>query len=82
MFDIFCNVITNNIKNPYNFENDLLEQAKLMESIRISSHEKKTSTPFRDQMISLFWQTKTRKLNYQFFVLYEAVFRRIFNNLK
>ena len=41
MFDIFCNVITNNIKNPYDFENDLLEQAKLMESIRISSHEKR-----------------------------------------
>ena len=41
MFDIFCNVITNNIKNPYDFENDLLEQAKLMESIRISSREKR-----------------------------------------
>jgi len=41
MFDIFCNVITNNIKNPYDFENDLLKQAKLMESIRISSHEKR-----------------------------------------
>ena len=41
MFDIFCNVLTNNIKNPYDFENDLLEQAKLMESIRISSHEKR-----------------------------------------
>ena len=27
--------------NPYDFENDLLEQAKLMESIRISSHEKR-----------------------------------------
>ena len=41
MFDVFCNVITNNTQNPYNFENDLLEQAKLMTSIRISSHEKR-----------------------------------------
>ena len=41
MFDIFCNVITKNIQNPYDFENDLLEQAKLMESIRVSSHEKR-----------------------------------------
>ncbi len=41
MFDTFCNVITNNTKNPYDFENDLLEQAKLMESIRISSREKR-----------------------------------------
>ncbi len=41
MFDIFCSVITNKIENPYDFEKDLLNQAKLMESIRISSKDKK-----------------------------------------
>ena len=41
MFDIFCNVITNRIKMPFNFENDLLEQAKLMESVRISGREQR-----------------------------------------
>ena len=41
MFDIFCNVITKRIENPYDFENDLLNQAKLMESVRISNHEKR-----------------------------------------
>jgi len=41
MFDTFCNVITKRIENPYDFENDVLDQAKLMESIRISNHEKR-----------------------------------------
>ena len=41
MFDIFCNVISKKIQNPYCFEDDLLAQAKLMESIRISSREKR-----------------------------------------
>ena len=41
MFDTFCSVVTNKIQNPYDFEKDLLNQAKLMESIRISSKEKK-----------------------------------------
>jgi len=39
MCDIFCNVITKKIINPYNFEKDLLDQAKLMEAIRISDQE-------------------------------------------
>ena len=39
MCDIFCNVITKKIINPYDFENDLLDQAKLMEAIRISDQE-------------------------------------------
>ena len=41
MFESFCNTIENNITNPYNFEEDLLNQAKLMESIRISNKEKR-----------------------------------------
>ena len=41
MFDTFCSVITNKTQNPYDFEKDLLNQAKLMESIRISNKEKK-----------------------------------------
>jgi len=39
MCDIFCNVITKNIPNPYDFEKDLLDQARLMESIRISEQQ-------------------------------------------
>jgi hypothetical protein len=39
MCDIFCNVITKKIINPYNFEKDLLNQAKLMEAVRISDQE-------------------------------------------
>ena len=41
MFESFCNTIENNMTNPYNFEEDLLNQAKLMESIRISNKEKR-----------------------------------------
>ena len=41
MFESFCNTIENNMTNPYNFEDDLLNQAKLMESIRISNKEKR-----------------------------------------
>ena len=41
MFDTFCNVITKKIENPYDFEKDLLDQAKLMEAIRVSNEEKK-----------------------------------------
>ena len=41
MFESFCNTIENNMMNPYNFEEDLLNQAKLMESIRISNKEKR-----------------------------------------
>ena len=41
MFDTFCSVVTNKTQNPYDFEKDLLNQAKLMESIRISNKEKK-----------------------------------------
>ena len=41
MFDTFCSVVTNKIQNPYNFEKDLLNQAKLMECIRISNREKR-----------------------------------------
>ena len=39
MCDIFCNVITKKIINPYNFEKDLLDQAKLMEAVRVSDQE-------------------------------------------
>ena len=39
MCDIFCNVVTKKITNPFDFEKDLLNQAKLMESIRISQQE-------------------------------------------
>ena len=39
MCDIFCNVITKKITNPFDFEQDLLNQARLMESIRISQQE-------------------------------------------
>ena len=41
MFDTFCSVVTNEIQNPYDFEKDLSDQAKLMESIRISNREKR-----------------------------------------
>ena len=41
MFDTFCSVVTKKTQNPYGFEKDLLNQAKLMESIRISNKEKK-----------------------------------------
>ena len=41
MFDAFCSVITNKTQSPYDFEKDLLEQAKLMESVRISNREKR-----------------------------------------
>ena len=41
MFETFCKTIENKISNPYNFENDLLNQAKLMEAIRISNKEKR-----------------------------------------
>jgi len=41
MFDTFCSVVTNKTQNPYDFEKDLLDQAKLMESIRISNEEKR-----------------------------------------
>ena len=39
MCDIFCNVIRKKIINPFDFEQDLLNQARLMESIRISQQE-------------------------------------------
>ena len=39
MCDIFCNVVTEKITNPFDFEQDLLNQARLMESIRISQQE-------------------------------------------
>jgi len=41
MFDTFCNVIIKKIENPYDFERDLLDQAKLMEAIRVSNEEKR-----------------------------------------
>ena len=41
MFESFCNTIENNISNPYDFETDFLNQAKLMEAIRISDKEKR-----------------------------------------
>ena len=41
MFESFCNTIENNISNPYDFEKDFLNQAKLMEAIRISDKEKR-----------------------------------------
>ena len=41
MFDTFCSVVTNKTQNPYDFEKDLLNQAKLMECIRISNREKR-----------------------------------------
>ncbi len=41
MFESFCDTIENNISNPYDFENDLLNQAKLMQAIRISHKEKR-----------------------------------------
>ena len=41
MFDTFCSVVTNEIQNPYDFEKDISDQAKLMESIRISNREKR-----------------------------------------
>ena len=39
MFDTFSNVISGRIENPYDFEKDLLNQARLMESIRVSQKE-------------------------------------------
>lgn len=41
MVDIFSRTITGKIVEPFNFENDLIEQAKLMEAIRISGNEKR-----------------------------------------
>ena len=41
MFEEFCNVISNKKENSFNFETDLLEQAKVMEAVRISSNEKR-----------------------------------------
>ena len=39
MFESFCNTIENNMTNPYNFEEDLLNQAKVMEAHRLSNKE-------------------------------------------
>ncbi len=39
MCDTFCQVITNDITNPYDFEKDLFNQAKLLEAIRVSAQE-------------------------------------------
>ncbi len=41
MCDIFCNVITKKIINPYDFEKDLLNQARLMDAIRVSEMEER-----------------------------------------
>jgi hypothetical protein len=41
MFEEFCNVISNKKENSFGFEMDLLEQAKVMEAVRISSNEKR-----------------------------------------
>tara|TARA_B100000029_G_C17591520_1_gene962654 strand:- start:1464 stop:2456 length:993 start_codon:yes stop_codon:yes gene_type:complete len=42
MFDHLCDTIEKNDINKFNFENDLLNQAKLMEALRISNIEKRT----------------------------------------
>jgi len=39
MLKEFCDVIDNKKENSFDFENDLLNQAKIMEAIRISSNE-------------------------------------------
>ena len=41
MFTEFCDVILNQKINSYNFEDDLLEQAKVLECVRISHKEKR-----------------------------------------
>ena len=41
MCDIFCNVITKKIINPYDFEKDLLNQARLMDAVRVSEMEER-----------------------------------------
>jgi len=41
MLDVFSKAIAGEITEPFNFEKDLIEQAKLMEAIRISASEKR-----------------------------------------
>ncbi len=41
MFDTFSKAINKEIEEPFNFEDDLIEQAKLMEAIRFSATEKR-----------------------------------------
>ena len=41
MCDIFCDVITKKIINPYDFEKDLLNQARLMDAVRVSEMEER-----------------------------------------
>ena len=41
MLDVFSKAIAGEITEPFNFEKDLIEQAKLMEAIRISGNEKR-----------------------------------------
>ncbi|NDF27846.1 MAG: gfo/Idh/MocA family oxidoreductase, partial [Nitrosopumilaceae archaeon] len=41
MVDSFCKEISGIEKSSYNFEQDLLDQAKLMESLRLSNKSKK-----------------------------------------
>lgn len=41
MIDSFCNELKNPKSSTYNFEEDLINQAKVMEAARISNHEKR-----------------------------------------
>ena len=41
MLKEFCDVIRNEKQNSFNFENDLLNQSKVMEAVRMSSKQNK-----------------------------------------
>jgi len=41
MIEDFCDVITGNSKSSFDYESDLLNQAKTLEAIRISNHERR-----------------------------------------
>ena len=41
MIEEFSDVIGNNLNGSFNYEDDLISQARIMESIRISSKEKR-----------------------------------------